>query len=80
MNEETEDDILREIRAVREAFAAEHNYDVRAMVAALRAEDLAAGREVVTLPPRPAIRVGAAVEASSANWSKAEDASTSLAK
>ena len=49
-----DDDILREIRATREAFAAEHNYNVREMVAALRAEDAASGRVVVSFPPRPA--------------------------
>jgi len=49
-----EDEILREIRATRDAFAAEHNYDVRAMVAALRAEDAALGRVVVSFPARPA--------------------------
>ena len=48
-----EDDIMREIRATRDNFAAEHNYDVRAMVAALRAEEAASGRLVVSFPPRP---------------------------
>jgi hypothetical protein len=30
-----EDDVLREVRAVREAYARLHNFDVRAMVADL---------------------------------------------
>jgi hypothetical protein len=33
-----EDDVLRKVRAAREAFAQLHNFDVRAMVADLRAE------------------------------------------
>ena len=41
-----EDDILREIRATREAFAAAHNYDVRAMGETLKRMDLG-GRTVV---------------------------------
>jgi hypothetical protein len=51
-----EDDIIREIRATREAFAAAHGYDVRAMVETLRKKDAAAGRQVVQLPPRPVPR------------------------
>jgi hypothetical protein len=38
-----EDDILKDLRAVREAFARSHNYDVAAMVADLRARDRAVG-------------------------------------
>ena len=52
----TEDEVVREVRAAREAFAASHGYDIRAMVAALREMGLASGREVVRLPPRPAQR------------------------
>jgi hypothetical protein len=52
----TEDEVVREVRAAREAFAASHGYDIRAMVAALREVGLASGREVVRLPPRPAQR------------------------
>jgi hypothetical protein len=48
-----DDDILREIRATREAFAAAHNYDIRAMAATLQAAETASDREIVTLPPRP---------------------------
>ena len=33
-----DDDVLREVRAAREAYAQLHNYDVRAMVADLRAQ------------------------------------------
>ncbi len=47
-----EDDVLRAVRATREAYARLHNYDVRAMVADLRARDLAGDWPVVRHPPR----------------------------
>ncbi len=47
-----EDDVLREVRAVREAYARSHNFDVRAMVADLRARDLGGDWPVVRHPPR----------------------------
>ena len=47
-----EDDVLREVRAVREAYARSHGYDVRAMVADLRARDVAGDWPVVRHPPR----------------------------
>jgi hypothetical protein len=47
-----EDDVLREVRAARDAYARSHNYDVRAMVADLRARDAADDRPVVRRPPR----------------------------
>ena len=47
-----EDDVLREVRAAREAYARLHNYDVHAMVADLRARDLAGDWPVVRHPPR----------------------------
>lgn len=50
-----EDEVIREVRAVREAFAASHGYDLRAMVAALHEIGVASGREVVHLEPRPTI-------------------------
>ena len=49
----TEDEVVREVRAAREAFAAAHGYDIPAMVAALRELDTADDREVVRLAPRP---------------------------
>jgi hypothetical protein len=52
----TEDEVVREVRAAREAFAASHGYDIRAMVAALREAGIASGREMVRLAPRPAQR------------------------
>ncbi len=47
-----EDDVLREVRAAREAYARSHGYDVRAMVADLRAQDAAGDWPVVRRPPR----------------------------
>jgi hypothetical protein len=47
-----EDEIVRGVRATREAFAAAHGYDIRAMVAALHEYGMASGRRVVRLDPR----------------------------
>ncbi len=54
----TEDEVVREVREVREAFAASHGYDIPKMVAALHDLGLASGRELVRLPPRPALAPG----------------------
>ncbi len=48
-----EDDVLREVRAAREAYVRLHNFDVRAMVADLQTRDLAGDWPVVRHPPRP---------------------------
>jgi hypothetical protein len=45
-------DILVELRAWRDEFARSHGYDLRAMGAALRAMDVAAGGQVVRGEPR----------------------------
>lgn len=50
-----EDEIVRQVRTAREAFAASHGYDIHAMVAALHELGVASGRELVRLAPRPAI-------------------------
>ncbi len=47
-----EDDVVREVRAAREAYGRLHRFDVRAMVADLQARDLAGDRLVVRRPPR----------------------------
>lgn len=47
-----EDEVLREVRAVREAYAQLHNFDVHAMVADLRTRDLVGDWPVVRHPPR----------------------------
>jgi len=43
-----ETDVIREIREIREAFAAEHDYDIDRMMEALRHSDSAKGRKVVS--------------------------------
>lgn len=47
-----EDDILREVRAAREAYARSHDYDIRAMVEDLRARDAAGDWPTARRPPR----------------------------
>lgn len=54
----TEDEVVREVRAAREAFAASHGYDIRAMVAALHELGVASGRELVRFAPRATIASG----------------------
>jgi hypothetical protein len=52
----SEDSVLQEVRAAREAFARSHGYDVRAMVADLRERDDRGDWPVVRLSPRrPAV-------------------------
>ena len=51
----TEAEVVREVRAAREAFAGSHGYDIRAMVAALHELGVASGRELVRFAPRPAV-------------------------
>ena len=46
------DDVLCAVRAAREAYAQSHNFDVRAMVADLRARDAAGDWPVVRRPAR----------------------------
>jgi len=46
-------DLLAELRAWRDEFARSHGYDLRAMAAALRERDAAAGARVVRGEPRP---------------------------
>ncbi len=47
-----DDDVIREVRAAREAFGQKHGYNIRAMVADLQAQDAAGDWPVVSLPPR----------------------------
>ena len=46
------DPILEEIWRIKDALAAQHNYDVRALAAALRKEQAAGDRKVVSPPDR----------------------------
>ena len=48
-----EDEVVKEVRAARDAFAASHGYDIDLMVAALHDLAIASGRKVVQLPSRP---------------------------
>jgi hypothetical protein len=48
----SEDSVLQEVQAAREAYARSHGYDVRAMVADLRAQDDRGDWPVVRLSPR----------------------------
>ena len=48
-----EDTIVSEVRAVREGIFARAGYDLEALGRQLRARQAAAGREGVTLPPKP---------------------------
>lgn len=47
------DAIVDEVRAAREAFAKQHNYDIDAIVKALQVESAKVGRKLVSLPARP---------------------------
>ena len=46
------DPIIEEIRAIRDEFAKEHGYDVKAIVAALQREEAESGLQVISLPPK----------------------------
>jgi hypothetical protein len=46
------DSIIEEVRAIREAFAKEHGYDVKAIVHALQRQEAGSGRRVVSLQPK----------------------------
>jgi hypothetical protein len=54
----SEDSVLREVRAAREAYAKSHKYDVWAMVADLRAQDECGDWPVARLSPRRPILPG----------------------
>lgn len=47
-----EDDVIREVRAAREEFARSHNFNIRAMVADLEAQDATGDWAVVSRPAR----------------------------
>jgi len=56
----SEDDVLRGVRAAREAFARAHGFDPYAMVAALRALDAAGDWPIVRLDPHETAGVASA--------------------
>jgi hypothetical protein len=49
-----EDQIVAEIRRIREEIAARHNYDLDAIFQSAREREKSVDWETVTLPPRPA--------------------------
>ena len=49
----TRDPIVEEVRAIRDEFAKRYNYDLDAIVAALQKASTDAGRQLVSLPPKP---------------------------
>lgn len=57
-----EDEVIREVRAAREAYAALHGFNIRAMVADLQAQDSAGDWPVVShARRRPRPPTGAAI-------------------
>jgi hypothetical protein len=46
------DDVLLEVRKVREAYAKQFGYDLTAIHRDLKVQEQASGRHVVSLPPR----------------------------
>jgi hypothetical protein len=57
------DPIVEEVRAIRDAYAKEHGYDVKAIVAALQLEEAQSGRQVISLPPKRLLEEQAARKA-----------------
>ena len=55
-----DDPIINEVRAIRDAFARAHHYDIDAIFDAIRALEAASGHEHVTLPPRRTAQQAAA--------------------
>lgn len=47
-----EDPIVEEVRKVRDAHAAQHHYDLKAIYHALKQEEAASGRKFVKLSPK----------------------------
>ena len=52
-----QDDVMAELRAAREAYAKQFNYDLRAMYEDLKRKQEQGGQSVVTLPPKRASRI-----------------------
>ena len=50
----SQDPIVEEVRAYRDAYARQFNYDVHAICADLRAQQRRSGRKIVSLPAKPA--------------------------
>jgi hypothetical protein len=50
-----EDPIVAEVRAIREACAAQYGFDLDALYQALKKEEQQSDRPTVSFPPRPAM-------------------------
>jgi len=46
------DPIVEEVRAIRDAFAKEHDYNVKSIVQALQQDEAKSGRRVLSLQPK----------------------------
>ena len=46
------DPIVEEVRAIRDAYAKQFNYDLEAIYRDLKEQEARSGREVVSLPPK----------------------------
>ena len=46
------DEIVEEIRRIRDTLAKTHGYDVKKFVRAIQRDEVKHGRKLVTLPPR----------------------------
>ena len=73
MQRKRTDPIIAELRAIREAYAAQFDYDVDAIFRDIRARQEASGREYVRLPARRAVaacedRVGQFFRVDSSLW------------
>lgn len=65
-----EDPIVKEVRDAREAYAAQFNYDLAAIVQDLKRQEQASGRTFVRFSPRPArplLRMGAKASRTASN-------------
>jgi len=52
-----QDEIITELRQIREAYAKEHGYDIKAMWADWRKKEAQSGRVVVKFPPKRIAKV-----------------------
>ena len=54
----SEDDVVREVRAAREEYCRQFDYDLAAIVRDLREQERVGGRQVVRLSPRRPVPIG----------------------
>jgi hypothetical protein len=55
------DSVVQEVRKIREAYAKQFGYDLKAIHCDLKSQEQASGRRVVSLPPRRPTPVGQSV-------------------